>query len=106
MLSGECLLLIEGEERPLKALGLRALLRRGPSTSSSAPAPAPARSWRSARDWAMTLSTPQSELAQRHGAGVKRETRDPQTAYADLKADATLPYQPGWLPRGLTPSGA
>ena len=41
---------------------------------------------------------PESELAQRHGAGVKRETRDPQTAYAELKADVDTPYQPGWLP--------
>ena len=41
---------------------------------------------------------PASELAQRHGAGVKRETREPSEAYADLADDVETPYQSGWLP--------
>jgi len=43
---------------------------------------------------------PASELAQRHGAGVTHETRDPQAAYANLRPDSDTPYQPGWLPKG------
>jgi uncharacterized cupin superfamily protein len=41
---------------------------------------------------------PASELAQRHRAGVTRETRDPAQAYADLADDVETPYQDGWLP--------
>ena len=44
---------------------------------------------------------PASELAQRHGAGVRRETRDPSEAYADVADDVETPYQPGWLPGPL-----
>ena len=49
VLSGECLVLIEGQERPLQAVGLRALPGRGPSTCSSGPATGRARSSPSAR---------------------------------------------------------
>jgi hypothetical protein len=41
---------------------------------------------------------PASELAQRHGAGVGQETRDPREAYADLAPDRDVPYREGWLP--------
>ena len=66
--------------------------------SSSARATARARSW----PWAAAPATdtiyPVSELAQRHGAGVSRETSDPNQAYGDLADDVETPYQPGWLP--------
>jgi uncharacterized cupin superfamily protein len=97
VLSGECLLLIEGEERRLQAWdfvhcppwtehvfvgagdGPCALLAVGSRTGDQTIYPA-------------------SELAQRHGAGVARETRDPSQAYADLPDDVETPYQHGWLP--------
>jgi hypothetical protein len=41
---------------------------------------------------------PVSELAQRHHAGVIRETGDPAQAYAEIADDVETPYQPGWLP--------
>jgi uncharacterized cupin superfamily protein len=97
VLSGECLLLIDGEERPLRAWdfvhcpawtehvfvgagdGPCALLAMGTRLTDS-------------------VIYPASDLALRHGAGVTRETRDPATAYADLPDDVEIPYQPGWLP--------
>ena len=97
VLSGECLLLIDGEERPLRAWdfvhcpawtehvfvgagdGPCAVLAVGTRLSDAVVYPA-------------------SGLAQRHGAGVTKATRDPATAYADLPDDVETPYQPGWLP--------
>jgi uncharacterized cupin superfamily protein len=97
VLHGECLLVIEGQERPLKAWDFVhcppwtehvfvgageeacALLSLGTRLSDE-------------------VVYPESELAQRHGAGVRRETRDPAQAYADLSDDVETPYQPGWLP--------
>jgi uncharacterized cupin superfamily protein len=97
VLSGECLLLIEGQERRLKAWdfvhcppwtehvfvgaghGPCAVLAVGSRTSDE-------------------TIYPESELAQRHGAGAKRETRDPSEAYAGIADDVETPYQDGWLP--------
>ena len=41
---------------------------------------------------------PASELAQRHGAGAKVETRDASESYADIRPDEPVGYQDGWLP--------
>ena len=41
---------------------------------------------------------PESELAQRHGAGVEKETTDPDQAYARFRKDEDVPYRDGWLP--------
>ena len=97
VLSGECLLLIEGQERALKAWdfvhcppwtehvfvgagdGPCAVLAVGSRTGDQ-------------------TIYPVSEVALRHRAGVRRETRDPSRAYADIADDAETPYQDGWLP--------
>jgi hypothetical protein len=42
---------------------------------------------------------PASELAQRHKAGVDRETKEPKEAYASYTDDRSVPYDPRWLPR-------
>lgn len=97
VLAGDCRLLIEGEERPLRAwdfvhcppwtehvfvgagergcvlLGVGARTRPG-------------------------VVYPASELAQRHGAGVARETESPVEAYASMNPDRPVPYREGWLP--------
>jgi uncharacterized cupin superfamily protein len=83
VLSGECTLLVEGEERTLRAWDFFhapagtehifvgagdepcAILMVGSRTG----------------DW--TVSYPVSELAARHGASVERETSDPDEAYAE-----------------------
>ena len=80
VLYGECLLLIEGQERPLRAWdGPCAILAIGTRLSDE-------------------VVYPESEVARRHRAGVLRETRDPDVAYADLADDVKTPYQPGRLP--------
>ena len=97
VLAGECLLLIEGEERPLRAwdfvhcpawtehvfvgagVGPCAILAMGTRTGGD-------------------VIYPATELAQRHGAGVERATPHPQEAYAGCADDVPIPYRPGWLP--------
>ena len=95
VLSGEALLLVEGEERPLKAWdfvhcppwtehvlvgagdGPCAILAVGRRPDSG-------------------VVYPVSELAQRHGAGVEVEPR-PGEAYAGLPPDEPVGYRDGWL---------
>ncbi len=97
VLSGECLLLIEGQERHLKAWDF---VHCPPWTehvfvgAGDGPCAVLAVGTRSG---VQTLY-PASELAQRRGAAVTRETRDPAEAYADLADDVETPYQDGWLP--------
>ena len=97
VLQGECLLLIEGEERPLAAWdfvhcpawtehvfvgagdGPCAILAMGTRTGGG-------------------VIYPASELAQRHGAGVETATPDPSVAYADVAEDVPSAFREGWLP--------
>jgi Uncharacterized conserved protein, contains double-stranded beta-helix domain len=96
VLSGECLLLIEGRERSLKAwdfvhcppwtehvfvgagAGPCAILAVGSRSGGSVVYPA-------------------SDLARSHGAGVDTETGEPDEAYAGFRPDADIEYR-GWLP--------
>ena len=99
VLSGECVLLIEGRERTLRQWdfvhcppwaehvfvgagdGPCAILAVGARVSRG-------------------VVYPRSELALRYGAGVERETREPDEAYADIRADESVPYRDGWLYEG------
>jgi uncharacterized cupin superfamily protein len=97
VLYGECLLLIEGQERPLRAWDF---VHSPPWTehvfigAGQGPCAILALGSRLSRE----VVYPESELARRHRAGVVRETRDPDVAYADLADDVETPYQAGWLP--------
>ena len=97
VLSGECLVLIEGEERPLKQWDL---VHCPPWTehvfvgAGDGPCALLAVGSRTSRDGVY----PVSELALRHGAGVEAETREPREAYAGIPDDADIGYQDGWLP--------
>jgi uncharacterized cupin superfamily protein len=99
VLAGTCLLIVEGEERELKAwdffhcppqtehviigageepavvlaVGARGLARKG-------------------------LVYPASPAARKHGAGVKSETTKPREAYADVPKSNRYAYRDGWLP--------
>lgn len=42
---------------------------------------------------------PVAEVAQRHGAGVEKETPEPKEAYASFRADVATGYRDGWLPK-------
>jgi uncharacterized cupin superfamily protein len=97
VLSGECLLLIDGQERPLKAWDF---VHCPPWTehvfvgAGDGPCAVLAVGTRSGDQTVY----PESALAQRHGAGVNRETRDPSEAYAEVADDVATEYQDGWLP--------
>jgi uncharacterized cupin superfamily protein len=99
ILSGEALLLVEGEERPLRAwdfvhlpagtdhilvgAGSRPCVFLAVGTRAEGGAQAP-------------VVYPVAEVAQRHDAGVFEETREAKQAYARF---------PAWAPQGL-PEGA
>lgn len=98
VLAGECLLLVEGEERRLRAwdflhcpawtehvfVGAGAsdclILSIGSRTKGAA------------------VVYPASELAQQHGAGVAQTTPDPDEAYAGIAEDTPTRVRDGWLP--------
>ncbi len=98
VLSGECLLLIEGEERRLQAWhfvhcpawtehvfvgageGDCLLLAVGTRTKGAG------------------VVYPASELAQRHGAGAAETTPEPDVAYAGIPDDTPTRARGGWLP--------
>ena len=97
VLSGECLLLIEGEERRLKAwdfVHCPAWTEHVFVGAGDRPCTILAIGSRTGDD----VIYPVSELAQRHGAGVEEETRDPGEAYKHVPPDAEVGYRDGWLP--------
>jgi uncharacterized cupin superfamily protein len=101
VLAGEALAIVEGEERPLRQWDFlhcpagtnHALLGAGAGTCIVLAVGARDRS--TGPDWgAYTVD----ETAQRHGAGVDRETTDPKEAYARFEQGGLARYREGWLP--------
>lgn len=96
VLSGECLLVIEGTEQRLKAWDF---VHCPPWTehvfvgAGDGPCAILAVGTRSGGD----VVYPASELAQRHRAGVEHETRDADQAYADVPPDRPAGYRDDWL---------
>jgi uncharacterized cupin superfamily protein len=98
VLAGECLLLIEGRERRLAAWDFvhcpawteHVLI--GAGTGPCAILLVGVRSGGG-------VVYPASQLAQRHGAGVERETREPREAYAHVRANAPVEIGERWPPR-------
>jgi uncharacterized cupin superfamily protein len=84
VLSGECLLVIEGEERPLKAWDFVHCPAGTAHVFVGAGEEPCVILMTGARREEGEIVYPVSELALRHGAGVEREARDPAEAYADL----------------------
>ena len=100
VLAGEALLIVEGEERPLRQWdfvhcppetnhvvvgageGPCVVLAVGARDRSTGP------------DWG---GYPVDETALRHGAGVKQETTEPQEAYAPVPRREPTKYREGWL---------
>jgi uncharacterized cupin superfamily protein len=97
VLAGECLLLVEGEERRLQAwdfVHCPAWTEHVFVGAGDSPCTVLAIGTRSGGD----IVYPESELARRHGAGVERETSDPKEAYAGTPEDVGVSYREGWLP--------
>jgi uncharacterized cupin superfamily protein len=101
LLSGEALLIVEGEERPLQRWDF---VHCPPGTkhiivgAGAAPCvllAVGAREHQGGEGWGCY---PVDEAAIRHGAGVEEETSDPAQAYAKFPKRRPGPYQEGWLP--------
>ncbi len=97
VLSGECLLLIEGEERHLRVwdfVHCPAWTEHVFVGAGDGPCTVLAMGTRLTDD----VVYAESELAQRHQAGVSRETRDPDEAYAGIPDDTDTSFREQWLP--------
>ena len=98
VMSGECLLLIEGEERRLRAWDFvhcppwteHVLIGagEGPSVVVAVSTRAPDASVRYVA----------ADVAKRHGAAPPKDTEKPAEAYADVSPPRILPYREGDLP--------
>lgn len=101
VLSGEALLIIEGEERPLRAWDF---VHCPPGTrhvivgAGSGPCVVIAVGSREHSEEPDALGFPADETAKRHGASVGRDTMDGGVAYADVPPRKRTAYRDGWLP--------
>ncbi|MGA9857885.1 MAG: cupin domain-containing protein [Solirubrobacteraceae bacterium] len=99
VLSGECLLLIEEQERPLRQwdfVHCPAWTRHVFVGAGEGPCTLLAVGTRQGDG----VVYPASELAQRHRAGVSQETRSPDDAYAGLADDVETACRPEWPAEG------
>jgi uncharacterized cupin superfamily protein len=103
VVSGEALLIVEGEERPLRAWDF---VHFPPKTrhvvvgTGDGPCVLVAVGARiDSVDNPNWGGYPIDEVAQRHGAGVEQETTVPDEAYAHLRKRQPGRYQEGWLPQ-------
>jgi len=98
VLSGQALLVVEGEERPLRqwdfvhcpAETKHAIVGAGDGLCVVLAV--------GARQHRASGAFPVDEAALRHGAGVEQETADPKQAYARFPAPEPTRYRDGWLP--------
>ncbi|MGZ4389855.1 MAG: cupin domain-containing protein [Gaiellaceae bacterium] len=96
--AGDCLLIVEGEERPLKQwdfvhcpAGVDHVFVGAGTERSIVLAVG-------ARVDPEELFYPAEPAAQRHGAAVQVGTADPDEAYADYRGGRWTRYEEGWLP--------
>jgi uncharacterized cupin superfamily protein len=101
VLAGEALLIVEGEERPLRQwdfvhcpAGAKHVIV-GAGESSCLVLAVGARERSTGPDWG---GYPADETARRHGAGVEHETTEPNEAYAPFTRREPGRYRKGWLP--------
>jgi uncharacterized cupin superfamily protein len=100
VLAGEALLIVEGEERPLKRWDF---VHCPPGTShvlvgagdGSAVILAVGARNHEGPEWG---AYPVDETASKHGAGVEAETTEPKEAYARFPKPEPTRYGKGWLP--------
>ena len=99
VLAGECVVVVEGEERPLRQWDLFHCPSGVPHTIVAAgdgPALVLAVGARGTGE-DQDLAYPVDPVAQKHGAGVAEETSLPLEAYEGT-THAWRAYEPGWLP--------
>jgi uncharacterized cupin superfamily protein len=99
VLAGECLLIVEEQERELQAWDF---FHCPPQTehmivgAGDEPAVVLAVGARGRRRKGLVYTV--SKAAQKHGVSVKKETTKPAEAYADLRRPTRTTYRDGWLP--------
>jgi uncharacterized cupin superfamily protein len=103
VLSGEALLIVEGEERPLRQWDFvhcppdTKHIIVGAGDAPCAVLAVGAREHQTPAEWGgYTVD----EAALRHGAGVDRETNEADVAYARVPKRQPTRYRDGWLPPG------
>jgi uncharacterized cupin superfamily protein len=100
VLSGEALLIIEGEERPLRAwdfVHCPAQTKHIIVGAGDSPCRVLAVGARENQDGAGWGGYTVEEAALGHGAGVEQETTDPDVAYARFPDPEPARYRDGWL---------
>jgi uncharacterized cupin superfamily protein len=101
VVSGEALLILEGEERRLRAWDFA---HCPPNTkhvivgAGNGPCLVIAVGARERSEEPDSLGFPVDELAKRHGASVEADTMDGGVAYASVPAREPTAYRDGWLP--------
>ena len=98
VVSGECVLVVEGEERHLRAWDF---VHCPPWTEhifvGAGDGPCViAMAGRRTSPWEVVY--PVNEVAARHGASVGEETTSPEQAYAHSSPEKRTAYKEGWLP--------
>jgi uncharacterized cupin superfamily protein len=102
VLSGEALLIIEGEERPLRQWDFVHCPPRTKHTivgAGDGPCLMLAVGAREHQDGPGWGGYSVDEAAQRHGAGVEKDTTEPTEAYARFERRESTRYREGWLPQ-------
>jgi uncharacterized cupin superfamily protein len=98
VVSGECMLVIDELERPLRAWDFVHCPPGVPHMivgAGDGPSVVIAVGRRGVRGG---IVYPVSEVARKHGVSVERDTTDPKEAYADLAGRERVRYEDGWLP--------
>jgi uncharacterized cupin superfamily protein len=101
VVSGEALLIIEGEERPLRQWDFvhcpphAAHVIVGAGDGPAVIVAVGSRQHQAGDDWG---AYPVHEAAARHNAAAEEETNDPKVAYARFPARQVRAYEDGWLP--------
>ena len=101
VVSGEAILIVEGEERPLRAWDF---VHSPPQTrhvivgAGSGPCVVIAVGAREHDGQPDALGFPADDVARRHGASVEADTMDGGAAYASVPGREPTAYREGWLP--------
>jgi uncharacterized cupin superfamily protein len=98
VLAGECLLLVEGEERPLRAWDFVHCPPRTEHVFVGAGDSRCALLAIGTRTPDAEIVYPHEEVARRHGAEVEEETDSPDKAYDAFPDTKPIAYRDGWLP--------
>jgi uncharacterized cupin superfamily protein len=101
VLSGEALLIVDDEERPLRAWDYFHCPPNVPHTivgAGSGPSLILALGAREHGESASWGAYPYSEVAMRHDASTEEETTEPEVAYARFPRRVDTDFREGWLP--------